>query len=272
MILNEQQIVESQVGDYIRKNKLTKKQALSGTHFKALSDLSHGSDNAKRAIENVFNGKEKSINKKPSTSSKTPAKKPIKPSKKKPTTHDDDVDDDAFKARTKAEKDPMTTPSFSYRMWTIHYGAQNAAIKAISEKMKKAKVGEVNIKVTNSIADDDSRSIDLTKTNYVIGVHIIMNNSTISAMKKFAAFLFESTEYKDVLLEGLFDKGKAKVKNAVDAFRKELGVTAIKAYVAYFIGNRFADSIQNDMVYAGVNEAGKMKGRISFYIGIDASK
>ena len=314
MTLEEQQIVESQVGDYIRKNKLTQKQAMTGKHFAEIKRFAKlGDDRAKLAIDAVFNGKERvgstkaSSPKKPtktpsSKPSKKPTKpgtkKPVKPTSKKPTKDDEEGEpakpgtdvppteptkpepkptssgsDNAMQARKKAEGSPLKTPSFGHRIWMIHNGARNAAIKAIEEKMKKAKAGEgANIKVTNSAADDDTTSFDLSKTTYVIGIHIIMNNATISAMKKFAAFLSESTEYNGIVTEGLFDKGKAKVQAAVDAFRKELGVAAIQAYVAYFIGNRFVDSVTNDNVYAGVNDAGEMKGRMSFYMGVDASR
>lgn len=51
---------------------------------------------------------------------------------------------------------------------------------------------------------------------------------------------------------------------------KELiGVLAIKAYITHFIGKKIGDTIDASEVYAGMNEEGKMKGRISYYTAVE---
>jgi hypothetical protein len=54
---------------------------------------------------------------------------------------------------------------------------------------------------------------------------------------------------------------------------KELiGVLAIRGYITHFVGKKVADEIDANNVFAGVNESGDFKGRISYYTAVSVAE
>lgn len=333
------QIIESKVGDYIRANKLSKKDAMKPEHFKQIKKLiKQGDTVTKHAIETVFNGKEKP------TTGKTTTKKgkkttSSKGSKDTGTTGSDDKtgssssepeeapsgdkDDnasenadgeksksgdelsseqkeevkdavadtkmnlpDADTARKNAEQNPIKGYSLSRKMYFVHVGAKKKTEEAIKKYLQKANAGEINIKVTNTAIDSTEHTFDTSAEKYIIGVHVILDKTNVAGLRKLMAILKESKQIDEGIWDGvksMFGRIKQGVKDGVNDIKKEaqqkidatnekmkelIGVFAIKAYITHFVGKRVGDQIDASEVYAGINESGKMKGRISYYTAI----
>lgn len=244
-------VMESRAGDYIRKHHLTKDDALKPENIKkirAAMDPAHPTktsvQNAKKAIEAVFNNKERNIS----------------------TTTD---------AREQAKRNPIKGYSLSKKMYFVHVGAKKKAEDAIKKYLQSAKAGEINVKITNTAVNNEDQSFDISLDTYVIGIHVILSKTSITGIRKFLAVLKESSCINENIFDGLmhiFGYTTANAKKNIDAANNKLkeliGVLAIKAYITYFIGKRIGEQIDASNIFSGVNMDGEMKGRISYYIAV----
>ena len=189
-------------------------------------------------------------------------------------------------ARKEAESNPIQGYSLSKKMYFIHAGAKKKAEEAVKKYLQKANAGEVNVKVTNSAVNTPNQSYDLDAKKYIVGIHIILDKTNVAGLRKLMAILGESKQIDEGLIDGLksmFGRVtqavkdgakdvKAEAQKKIDAANEKMkeliGVLAIKAYVTHFVGKRIGDQIDKNSVFAGVNESGEMKGRISYYTAI----
>ena len=189
-------------------------------------------------------------------------------------------------ARKEAESNPIQGYSLSKKMYFIHAGAKKKAEEAVKKYLQKANAGEVNVKVTNSAVNTPNQSYDLDAKKYIVGIHIILDKTNVAGLRKLMTILGESKQIDEGLIDGLksmFGRVtqavkdgakdvKAEAQKKIDATNEKMkeliGVLAIKAYVTHFVGKRIGDQIDKNNVFAGVNESGEMKGRISYYTAI----
>lgn len=327
--MTKEQIMESRAGDYIRAKKLSKKDALKPENLKAIRAAMDPKNptktsvaNAKKAIENVFNGKEKLESKGKSTDKsskdtgkfgassketnepseeekdgdkkeekgKEESKGGLTPEQKeevKDAVADTDLNlSGTDAARKQAEQNPIEGYSLSKKMYFVHNGAKKKAEEAIKKYLQSAKAGEVNVKVTNSAASDTEYTFNVEAKKYIVGVHVLLDKTTVAGLRKLMAVLKESEQIDEGIWDGLksmFGRVSQAVKDGakdvaaeaqkkIDATNEKMkeliGVLAIKAYITHFIGKRIGDKIDKNSVYAGINESGEMKGRISYYTAV----
>lgn len=300
--MTQEQLMESKLSDYIEKNKLSKEDAMKPEHFKELKKLiQQGDDKTKAAIERAFANKDSANDKKDdaSTDKKEADATENKEEKKDGGLSAEEKKEvaDAIKsvdldmssvdaARKEAESNPIQGYSLSKKMYFIHAGAKKKAEEAVKKYLQKAKAGEVNVKVTNSAVNTPNQSYDLDAKKYIVGIHIILDKTNVAGLRKLMAILGESKQIDEGLIDGLksmFGRVtqavkdgakdvKAEAQKKIDAANEKMkeliGVLAIKAYVTHFVGKRIGDQIDKNSVFAGVNESGEMKGRISYYTAI----
>ena len=304
--MTQEQLMESKFSDYIEKNKLSKEDAMKPEHFKELKKLiKQGDDKTKAAIEKAFANKDYANDKKDDASTDkkeadaTENKEEKKEEKKDSGLSAEEKKEvaDAVKsvdldmssvdaARKEAESNPIQGYSLSKKMYFIHAGAKKKAEEAVKKYLQKAKAGEVNVKVTNSAVNTPNQSYDLDAKKYIVGIHIILDKTNVAGLRKLMAILGESKQIDEGLIDGLksmFGRVtqavkdgakdvKAEAQKKIDATNEKMkeliGVLAIKAYVTHFVGKRIGDQIDKNSVFAGVNESGEMKGRISYYTAI----
>jgi hypothetical protein len=130
----------------------------------------------------------------------------------------------ADKARSEAEANPIEGYSLSRKMYFIHVGAKKKAEEAVKKYLQSAKAGEINVKVTNSAVKTADNSFDITKKKYIVGVHIILDKTTVAGLRKLMAVLKESKQIDEGLMDGLksmFGRVKQAVKDGVSDVKAE---------------------------------------------------
>ena len=304
------ELLESRASDWLASSKLSKEDALKPENLKKLraamdpkNPTKTGNDAAKKAIERFFSEKTSDdkgdTDKEAKDDKKTEEKKDgdkgsegeLTPEEKKEAVEavkDTDLNiSPADKARSEAEANPIEGYSLSRKMYFIHVGAKKKAEEAVKKYLQSAKAGEINVKVTNSAVKSADNSFDITKKKYIVGVHIILDKTTVAGLRKLMAVLKESKQIDEGLMDGLksmFGRVKQAVKDGVSDVKAEaqkkidatnekmkelIGVLAIRAYITHFIGKKIGDTIDASEVFAGMNEEGKMKGRISYYTAVE---
>lgn len=311
--MTQKELLESRASDWLASSKLSKEDALKPENLKKLravmdpkNPTKTGNKAAKDAIERFFSeknddkgnkGKDTKDDKK--TEEKNDEKKDgakgsegeLTPEEKKEAIEavkDTDLNiSPADKARAEAEANPIEGYSLSRKMYFIHVGAKKKAEEAVKKYLQSAKAGEINVKVTNSAVKSADNSFDITKKKYIVGVHIILDKTTVAGLRKLMAVLKESKQIDEGIWDGvksIFGRVKQAVKDGVSDVKAEaqkkidatnekmkelIGVLAIKAYITHFIGKKIGDTIDASEVFAGMNEEGKMKGRISYYTAVE---
>lgn len=308
--MTQKELLESRASDWLASSKLSKEDALKPENLKKLraamdpkNPTKTGNDAAKKAIEKFFSKKNDddkgNKDKKDKDDKKTEEKKDgekgsegeLTPEEKKEAVEavkDTELNiSPADKARSEAEANPIEGYSLARKMYFIHVGAKKKAEEAVKKYLQSAKAGEINVKVTNSAVKSADNSFDITKKKYIVGVHIILDKTTVAGLRKLMAVLKESKQIDEGLMDGLksmFGRVKQAVKDGVSDVKAEaqkkinatnekmkelIGVLAIKAYITHFIGKKIGDTIDASEVFAGMNEEGKMKGRISYYTAVE---
>lgn len=306
--LLEQELLEGRASDYLSANKLSKEDALKPENLKKLRaamDPAHPTKTsyqaAKDAIEAYFKNKDsktgddkasdKDDKSKENKGKEKTEKAELTPEEKeevKDAVKETNIDMPAVKdARSQAEANPIKGYSLSKKMYFIHVGAKKKAEEAVKKYLQSAKAGEINVKVTNSAVDTTENSFDITQKKYVVGVHVLLDKTNVAGLRKLMAVLKESKQIDEGLIDGLksmFGRVKQAVKDGANDVKAEaqkkieatnekmkelIGVLAIKAYITHFVGKKIGDTIDANLVYAGINEQGEMKGRISYYTAIE---
>jgi hypothetical protein len=88
-------------------------------------------------------------------------------------------------------------------MYFVHAGAKKKAEEAVKKYLQKQKAGEVNIKITNSAVDSSKHSYDLEAKKFIVGIHILLDKTTVAGLRKLAAVLGESKQIDEGLIAGL---------------------------------------------------------------------
>jgi hypothetical protein len=246
--MTHRELLESRASDWLASSKLSKEDALKPENLKKLraamdpkNPTKTGNDAAKKAIERFFSekngddkGKESKDDKK--TEEKTEEKKDgekgsegeLTPEEKKEAVEavkDTELNiSPADKARSEAEANPIEGYSLSRKMYFIHVGAKKKAEEAVKKYLQSAKAGEINVKVTNSAVKSADNSFDITKKKYIVGVHIILDKTTVAGLRKLMAVLKESKQIDEGLMDGLksmFGRVKQAVKDGVSDVKAE---------------------------------------------------
>ena len=313
--MTQKELLESRASDWLASSKLSKEDALKPENLKKLRAAMNPKDPtrtsnkaATEAIERFFsekNGddkgnKDKEAKDDKKTEEKNDEKKDgekgsegeLTPEEKKEAVEavkDTDLNiSPATKARSEAEANPIEGYSLSRKMYFIHVGAKKKAEEAVKKYLQSAKAGEIVVKITNSAVNTPKHSFDITKKKYIIGVHVILNKSNVTGLRKLMAVLKESKQIDEGIWDGvksMFGRVKQAVKDGVSDVKAEaqkkidatnekmkelIGVLAIRAYITHFIGKKIGDTIDASEVYAGLNgENDDYKGRISYYTAVE---
>ena len=301
--MTKEQILESSkvIAKYIDDNKLSKDDAMKPEHLKAIKKLFKQNDEkTKKAIEAVFADKEKNGDEKNESADKKEEEKNTKkdgsltPEQKeeaKEAIEDVDLDMSSVDAaRKQAEASPIQGYSLSRKMYFVHAGAKKKAEEAVKKYLQKAKAGEVTIKITNSAVDSSKHSYDLEAKKFIVGIHILLDKTTVAGLRKLAAVLGESKQIDEGLIAGLKSmfgrvtqavkdgakdvaaEAQKKIDAANEKMKELIGVLAIRGYITHFVGKKVADEIDANNVFAGVNESGDFKGRISYYTAVSVAE
>ena len=109
-------------------------------------------------------------------------------------------------------------------MYFVHVGAKKKAEEAIKKYLQSAKAGEINVKVTNSAIDSSEHTFDTSVDKYIIGVHVLLDKTTVAGLRKFMAVIKESQQLDEGLMDGLkslFGRVKQAVKDGVSDVKAE---------------------------------------------------
>lgn len=291
-------LLESHVSDYMKKNNLTKAQAMKGDHFKNIKKIiKQGDEKAKKAIENASTLL-KQEGWKPSTkaSGKTsaPKGKKVPPSPKEKAEMKKAAEEvevpmsSVSKAKKDSESNPIQGYSIGRKMYWVHVVAKKRAEEEVNKLMKEAKVGQINVLFTNSAVDEKAQMVDITAEKCTLGIHVLLENADLSTLQKIFAVIKESKMMNEAsILHGiksLFVKvgqgiasgakdiaaeAQEKIDDATKELKRLIGVVAIKRYVYAFMTNKVADKVDDTKVFSAINEDGENKGRISYYATIE---